>query len=129
MAFLSRCDLFPAERASISFGTLLFRRARFGRRAALHPALNHGFLLPRDEHCGDVRRTLVLRLAHRDAVDGHADQPGLPHLPPERTQRRRVFFRADGELGEDASRAVEQEMSDIALAMAHANERRRGKPS
>jgi hypothetical protein len=31
------------------------------------------FLPPRDDHWGDVRHALFLRLAHRDAVEGHAD--------------------------------------------------------
>ena len=131
MPFLAQRDLLPAEldRDQVEGLDLLCARllggARLGRRAALHPALDHRLLLPGDEDCGDVRDALVLRLAHRHAVDGHAHEPGLPHLTRERAQRRGVLRGGYGELceeGGDGGVAAE-EVREEALAVARADAR------
>ena len=128
MSFLAQRDLLPTEldRDEVErldlLGTRLLRRARFGRPAALHPALDDRLLLPRDEHRRNVRHALVLHLAHRDTVDRDAHQSRLPHLPCERAQRRGVLRGGDGELGEHGGDGgiVAEEVGEEALAVARA---------
>ena len=132
MAFLAQRDLLPAEfdRDEVErldlLRTRLLRRARLGRQAALHPALDHRLLLSGDEHSRDVRHALVLRLAHRHAVDRHAHEPRAPYLPRERAQRSGVFLGGQGELRDDAGDGgvVAEEVREEALAVSRAYGRR-----
>ena len=96
--------------------------ARLGRRAAFHAALDDGLLLSRDEDGGDVGHALVLRLAHGDAVDGHAHEAGLPRLACERAQRGGLLVGRDGELGEDGGDGGvgAEEVREEALTVARA---------
>jgi hypothetical protein len=132
MAFLSQRDRFPAKpltvtrsSASISLARACFRRARFGHRAALS-SRSRKRLSPSPRRAPRRCPSRPCPLAHHDAVDGHADQPGLPHLPRERAASRGTL-RGDGELGEDAGDGrVAAQVSEIVFAMAHVGE---GKPS
>jgi len=135
MALLAQRDLLPAklDRDEVKRLNLLraclLRRARLGRRAALHPALDHGLLLPRDEHGRDVRHALVFRLAQRDAIHGHAHEARLPHLTRESAQRGRVLRGGQRELGEDAGDGgvVAEEVGEEALAVTRAHARCRAR--
>ena len=129
MAFLAQRDLLPAklDRDEVERLDLLCARllggARLCRRLAFHPALDHGLFLPRDEDGRDVRHALVLRLAHGDAVDGHAHEAGLPHLAREGAERGGAFGGRYGELGEECGDGGvgAEEVREVAFAVARAD--------
>ena len=101
----------------------LFGGARLGRRAALHPALDDGFLLAGDEDGGDVGHALVLRLARCDAIYGHAHEAGLPHLAREGAQRHGLLRGWDCELGKEGrdGGVGAEEVGEEAFAVARAD--------
>ena len=101
MAFLTQRDFRPAEFDCDQVEGLDLLCARLLARRLI-PLSIMAFSFPATTDGREISDFLVLRLAHRHAVNWHKREPGLPHPARERVQRRGVLRMGYGEPREEA---------------------------